>query len=134
MIGDDIDCIGVSSRLQNAANRLILGAFRSSPTKLMNHNTNTLTFFDLAIRSHHLFIYKRLAAPKSHPTRQLLELSLKSSPKSHLDPIHMLIGKDSLLMTSGTQLETIKPYPTPPWDTPLGEIANVGLDKDSAVK
>lgn len=46
----------------------------------------------------------------------------------------MLIGKDSLLMTSGTQLETIKPYPTPPWDTPLGEIANVGLDKDSAVK
>lgn len=30
-------------------------------------------------------------------------------------------------MTDGKQLETIKPYPTPPWDTPIGEIENLGL-------
>lgn len=119
--------------LQNAANRLILGAFRSSPTALLSHDTNTISLFDLAVRSHHLFVYKRLAAPESHPTRRLLETSLNSSPRSHPDSMHTLIGKDLLLMKDGNQLETIEPYPTPPWDTPLGTIGNVGIDKDSAV-
>lgn len=120
--------------LQNAANRLILGAFRSSPTALMTHDANVARFFDLAIRSHHLFIYRRLTAPASHPTRQLIEHSLKSSPKSHPDAIHLLIDNEQLLMRNWVQFETIEPYPTPPWDTPLGEIANVGLDKDKAVE
>lgn len=43
----------------------------------------------------------------------------------------MLIGRAQLLMTTGSQLETIKPFLTPPWDTPLGEIKNLGLDKDT---
>lgn len=116
------------------ANRIILGAFRSSPTSLMSHDTDTLDFLDLAIRAHHHFIYKHLTAPPSHPTRQLLESSLQTSPKTHQDSIHMLIGKDSLLMINGDKLEAIDPYPTPPWNTPLGDIKNIGLDKDTAVK
>lgn len=96
------------------ANRIILGAFRSSPTSLMSHDTDTLDFLDLAIRAHHHFIYKHLTAPPSHPTRQLLESSLQTSPKTHQDSIHMLIGKDSLLMINGDKLEAIEPHPTPP--------------------
>lgn len=118
--------------LQNVANRLILGAFQSSPTKLLSHDTNTLDFSDLAVRAHHLFIYKRLAAPPSHPTQKLLESSLRTLPKTHQDPIHILIGKTHLLMTTGNELETIEPFPTPPWDTPLGDIKNLGLDKETA--
>lgn len=120
--------------LQNAANRLILGAFRSLPTDLMSHDTNTISFFDLAVRSHHLFIYKRLTAPESHPTRRLLEYSLRTPPKTHLDSIHLLIGKENLLTFSKNELEIIEPYPTPPWDTPLGEIQNLGIKKDKAVE
>lgn len=37
-------------------------------------------------------------------------------------------------MRDGTLFETIDPYPTPPWDTPLGDIMNIGLDKDKAVE
>lgn len=118
--------------LQNAANRIILGAFRSSPTTLMTHDTNTLDFIDLATRAHHLFIYKRLTAPTTHPTRQLLETSLRTLPRTHQDPIHLLIGRGTLLMTTGDHLETIEPFPTPPWDTPLGTINNIGLSKDEA--
>lgn len=37
-------------------------------------------------------------------------------------------------MNCGTHLETIEPYPTPPWETPLGEIENLGLEKESAAQ
>lgn len=124
----------IFNSLQNAANRLILGAFRSSPIKIMNHDTDTIRFFDLAVRAHHHFIYKRLSAPSTHPTRKLIEHALRVTTKTHQDSIQMLIGRESLLMTSGERLETIEPYPTPPWDTPLGEIENLGLDKESAAK
>lgn len=56
--------------LQNKANRLILGAFKSSPIQLMNHDVNTSSFKNLAIRHHHNYIYKRLTAPPTHPTRR----------------------------------------------------------------
>lgn len=36
-------------------------------------------------------------------------------------------------MRNGILFETIEPYPTPPWDTPLGKITDVGLGKDEAV-
>lgn len=120
--------------LQNAANRLILGAFRSSPTKILTHDTNMISFLDLAVRAHHHFVYRRLTAPTTHPTRRLIETSLRNTPKSHQDPIQLLIGRELLLMTEGTKLEEIDPYPTPPWDTPLGEIENLGLDKESAAR
>lgn len=120
--------------LQNAANRIILGAFRSSPASLMSHDTNMIDFLDLAVRAHHLFVYKRLAAPTTHSTQILLESSLKALPRNHQDPIHQLIGRDNLLMLTGERLETIEPFPTPPWDTPLGTIKNLGLSKDEAAE
>lgn len=49
--------------LQNMTNRLILGAFKSSPIKAMDHNADTRSFGDLATRHHHNYIYKRLTAP-----------------------------------------------------------------------
>lgn len=54
--------------LQNAANCLILGAFKSSPVKFLTHDANTLLFESLATRYHHNFIYKRLTTPDHHPT------------------------------------------------------------------
>lgn len=108
----------IFNTLQNAANRLILGAFRSSPTTLLKHDTNTLSFMDLATRAHHFFIYNRLAAPCTHPTRQMIEHSLSTSPANHRDSIHQLIGRSELILTDGTKLETIHPYPTEPWEEP----------------
>lgn len=123
----------VFNTLKNAANRLILGAFRSSPTTLLRHDTNTLSFMDLAIRAHHFFIYNRLAAASTHPTRRLLEHSLSTTPVKHQDPIHQLIGRAHLLMTDGVKLETIHPYPSEPWVEPHTTIENIGLTKDEAM-
>lgn len=110
--------------LQNAANRLILGAFWSSPTNILSHDTNMISFMDIAVRAHHHFVYQRLEAPSSHPTRKLIKLSLHNTSRTHRDPIQLLIGIETLLMTDGTHLETIEPYPNPPWNLPLGEIEN----------
>lgn len=99
----------------------------------MVHDTNVISLFALAVRSHHLFIYRRLTAPESHRTRRLIETSLNSTPKSHPDSIHLLIDNENLLKRNGILFETIEPYPTPPWDTPLGKITDVGLGKDEAV-
>lgn len=120
--------------LQNSASRLILGAFRSSPTSLLRHDTNALSFLDLATRAHHFFIYKRLAAPDDHPTRKILEHSLSFTPDKHQDSLHLLIGRQHLIMTDGTKLETIKPYLTTPWTNPYGVIENLDLTKDEAVQ
>lgn len=120
--------------LQNAANRLILGAFRSSPTTLLRHDANTLSFIDLATRAHHFFIYNRLTAASHHPTRKLLEHSLHTSPTKHPDPIHQLIGRSHLTLRDGSQLETIHPYPSAPWIQPYAVIENLGLPKDEAVQ
>lgn len=124
----------IFNTLQNAANRLILGAFRSSPTTLLRHDTNTLSFMDLATRAHHFFIYSRLTAAPTHPTRKLIEHSLSTSPTKHQDSIHQLIGRSQLLMTDGNKLETILPYPSEPWTEPHTEIENLGLTKDEAVE
>lgn len=112
----------IFSTIQNAANRLILGAFHSSPTSLLRHDSNTLSFMDLAVRAHHFFIYNRLTAAITHPTRRLLEHSLSTSPTKNQDSIHQLIGRSHLLMTGGSKLETIHPYPSEPWTTPLTTI------------
>lgn len=49
--------------LQIKSNRLILGAFKSSPVQFMNHDVNAMSFRDLVVRHHHNYIYKRLTAP-----------------------------------------------------------------------
>lgn len=120
--------------LQNSASRLILGAFRSSPTNLLCHDTDTLSFMDLATRAHHFFVYKCLTAPSSHPTRKLLEHSLYFTPDKHQDSIHQLLGQQHLIFENGTKLETIKPYPAEPWKTPYSTIENLGVPKDDAVQ
>lgn len=59
--------------LQNAAHRIALGAFKSSPTTLMSHDANMESFKDAAIKYAHNFVYKRLTAPRSHRTKRILD-------------------------------------------------------------
>lgn len=92
--------------LHAATNRLILGAFRSSPTEALSHDTETIRFLHFAVRAHHHFIYKHLTASADHPTRKSIELSLRRITKTHEDPIQLLIGREEFLMLDGDRLET----------------------------
>lgn len=120
--------------LQNKANRLIMGAFKSSPITFLNHDTDTKQFKDLAIRHHHNYIYKRLTAPPTHPTRRILQQDLLSIPNTHLSPIQQLIRRTDLILPGTNVLETIYPYPEPPWTSPRWEVENKDVKRDEAIE
>lgn len=115
--------------LQNAANRLILGAFKSSPTNHMAQNTNMIPFKISAIRYNHNFMYKRLTAPKTHPTRQIVENELFFVPRNLLSPVHRILRKNDMYLPKTERLETIHPYPESPWCEPKWEVMNKGEDR-----
>lgn len=119
--------------LQNAANRLILGAFKSSPVEHMHHDAYTIPFKHLAIKYHHNYIYKRLTASPTHPSRTILQNDLAFVPTTHRSPIHKVLRKTDLLLTSESPLETILPYPEPPWREPRWKVENAG-DRREDVK
>lgn len=76
----------------NASNRLILGAFRTSP---VNRPDSFLIPFQLvAARLHYNFICKRLTALDSHPTKRCILYKLTSSPRSHHSCITRRIEPD----------------------------------------
>lgn len=116
--------------LQNKANRLILGAFKSSPISFLNHNVDMIKFKDLAIRHHHNYVHKRLTAPSTHPTRRLLQKELLSILVTHQSPIHRLLHRTDLILPGVNILETIYMYPDQPCTAPRCEVENVGAGRD----
>lgn len=116
--------------LQNKASRLILGAFKSSPIKDLNHDADTRSFTDLAVQHHHNYVYKHLTAPPTHPLRKILQRELLRIPDRHQSPIHRLLHRTGLLLPNENILETIYPYPKPPWSAPRWEVENVGVNRD----
>lgn len=118
--------------IQNAANRIALGAFKSSPTNLMEHDANMISFKNLATRYNHNFIYKRLTAPSSHPTKKILLAELADVLLRHQSSIHRLLRKTDMILPFDNKLEMIHPYPDPPWAEPKWEIENIGDKREVA--
>lgn len=112
--------------LQNSANRLALGAFKSSPVDLMNHDTNLILFKELVVQYNYRFVYKRLTAPTKHPTRRILDVELFNTPRRLLSPIHRILKKADIYPLHDVRVETIYPYPEPPWCSPTLEVMNKG--------
>lgn len=116
--------------LQNTASRLALGAFKSSPVTFLLHDANILTFKDLAIRYHHNYIYKRMTSPTHHPAKTLLQHEMLNTARSHQSPLQRVLRKTDLLLADPHSLETIHPYPEPPWVEPRWVVENVGEARD----
>lgn len=114
------------------ANRMILGAFKTSPVELMAHDTNLTPFAIAAVRLHHLFFHKRMTAPGDHPTKVLLQYELGSNPKAHKTPISALVRFEDFISLHSQPCETIHPFPSPPWEQPIGTLMNLDLNRDDA--
>lgn len=96
----------------------------------MNHDAYTISFQDLATRHHHNYVYKRLTTPSHHPSRDILLKELSRPPGPHQSPIQRLLQKTDLFLPPSYLLETIHPYPDPPWLGPRWEVENVGNKRD----
>lgn len=119
--------------LENEANRLILGAFKTSPTELMHHDSNLLPFSIAATRLHHLFLHKRMTAPNDHPTKRFIQHELRIMSTTHKSPITNLIRLDDFLDLHHGACEIIKPFPSTPWESSIGELHNMQLTREEAL-
>lgn len=114
----------------NAANRLILGAFRTSPTDLLRHDSYLKPFRLTAAQLHYNFFCKRLTAPDNHPTKQFLLHKLKTTPRSHQSCISRRIEPELMAHLYPKQIETIKPHLDPPWSQKVGITHNLDLNRE----
>lgn len=122
------------SLLKNEANRMILGAFKTSPTELMHHDSNLIPFSIAATRQHHLFLHKRMAAAGDHPIKAFIKHELKVLPKTHKGPITNLIRFDDFVDLHQLDCEIIKPFPSAPWENSTGELHNLHLTREEAME
>lgn len=120
--------------LENEANRIILGAFKTSPTELMHHDSNLLPFSIAATRLHHLFLHKRMAAADDHPTKTFIKHKLRVLPQTHRGPITNLIRFDNFVDLHQQGCKIIKPFPSTPWEDSTGELYNLHMTRDEAME
>lgn len=121
------------SMLENEANRIIPGAFKTSPTELMHHDSNLLPFSISATRIHHLFLHKRMTAPQYHPTRVFIKHELNVMSTVHRSPITNLIRLEKFSDLHRADCKTITPLPASPWDKQTGELHNNELTREEAI-
>lgn len=118
--------------LLNAANRLILGAFKTSPTDLMKHDSFLRPFRSTATQLHYNFYCKRLTAPDTHPTKQFILHELNSPPKTHHSCISHRIEPEIMSALIPKTLEVIYPHLDPPWTKKVGITHNLDLRREEA--
>lgn len=114
------------------ANRMILGAFKTSPTDLMAQDTNLTPFMIAAVRLHHMYFHKRMTAPDDHTTKVILKHKVMKTTLTHRSPTFNMIRLEDLVAQHSAQCEIIHPFPSPPWEQPMGLMTNLDLDRTEA--
>lgn len=73
-----------------------------------------------------------MTAPEDHPTKLLIKYELATNATSRKSPISNMVRLEDFEIQHTSQCEIIQPFPTPPWDNPVGELINLDLDRDEA--
>lgn len=121
-------------KLLNTANRLVLGAFKTSPTELMQHDSHLTLFRLTATRLHYNFYCRCFTAPNDHPTKRFILHELQTQPRSHHSCISRRIEPDFMTQVFPNNYETIYPHLNPPWTQKTGSIHNLEIKRDEAKK
>lgn len=118
--------------LHAEANQMILGAFKTSAIDLMAHDTNLTPFAIAALRLNHMFFHKRMTAPDSHQTKLLIKNELTNRIQTHRSPILSMVRPEDFESLHTRHCEIIQPFPSPPWEPPIGELINMDLSREEA--
>lgn len=73
-----------------------------------------------------------MTAPDNHPTNILMKHELKVGGKSHGSPISSMVRRKEFDELHVQQCEIAHPFPSPPWDNPVGDLMNLRLSRDEA--
>jgi hypothetical protein len=81
----------VINKINNQANRVILGVFRTTPCLFLDRDSPLIPFFDVLKRKNHLYFFKKLTASNNHPIKQLISQEIDTQPSSHRSSIHNVL-------------------------------------------
>jgi ribonuclease HI len=122
----------VISKINNQANRIILGVFRTTPCNFLNRDSPLIPFFDVLKKKNHLYVSKKLTATNDHPIKQLINHEINNLPRSHLSSIHNLLDNHLLPEYDLQSLEIIKFHVVPPWSNFSLDVNNLNIKKEKA--
>jgi hypothetical protein len=78
-------------KIDNLANRIILGVFKTTPCAFLQRDSPLIPFFEILKRKNHLYIIKKCTAPPSHPIKCFIDSEISASPSTHPTPIHNIL-------------------------------------------
>ncbi|KAI7937319.1 hypothetical protein MJO29_014634 [Puccinia striiformis f. sp. tritici] len=112
--------------LHNRASRLVSGLFRQSPLPFVKTSGGLISLVNVHRRNTHSYIHKLLAAPDSHPVKQIVLREIFEVTPVHPSPVHLLLDIDLLRKRHLAKVEQVHPAPVPPWLSPLTKVQNLG--------
>jgi hypothetical protein len=124
--------ISLMNKIFNAASRIVLGMFRSTPVEVLSRESPLMHFFDVLKRKNHLFLIKKLTGPDSHPIKRLIKFELSHPETRHPSPTHSLLDNQLTTTYDFNHIETIKHHMINPWDNFNNDINNFNIRKEEA--
>ncbi|KAA1071349.1 hypothetical protein PGT21_004564 [Puccinia graminis f. sp. tritici] len=118
------------NKIDNSANHIILGVFKTTPRNFLLRDSPLIPFFDIVKRENHLYIIKKCTAPSTHPIKRLIKSEISNSPSSHLSPIHSIFDKHLFSNYDLQSIETIHPHIINPWEKFSLPISNLKIKKE----
>ncbi|KAA1106601.1 hypothetical protein PGT21_036504 [Puccinia graminis f. sp. tritici] len=122
----------IVDKIENQANRMILGTFRTTPCYFLKIESPLIPFFDMLKRKNLLYFAKKLTALNHQPIKRLLNSKMTNQPSSHLSPIHNMLDQQSLTRLNTSRIETIHHRQIHPWESFNLEINNMKIKKENA--
>ncbi|KAA1093095.1 hypothetical protein PGT21_025033 [Puccinia graminis f. sp. tritici] len=117
-------------KINNQANRIILGLFKTTPCKFLSRDSPLIPFFEVLKIKNHLYIIKKSTAPSSHPIKHLINSEISNSPSTHPSPIHNILDKHLINDYDLPLIKTIQPHISNPWEDFSLPISNLKIKKE----
>jgi hypothetical protein len=117
-------------KIDNLANRIILGVFKTTPCAFLQRDSPLIPFFEILKRKNHLYIIKKCTAPPSHPIKRLIDSEISASPSTHPSPIHNILDRHLISTSNLSSIETIHPHIINPWEDFSLPISNLKIKKE----
>ncbi|KAG8951833.1 hypothetical protein FRC04_005525 [Tulasnella sp. 424] len=130
-------------KVQRMAQRIMLGAFRTSPSDALNFDADLLPTATRLDRTVSLAAARLLSLPETNPARRLTRRCLRRPVKRHASNLHAVFHSSSDTNSPRRRtadsfafpddMETIRPKAAPPWwETPVD--THIAKDRGTAIE
>jgi ribonuclease HI len=120
------------NKLYNAAVRVTLGMFRTTPIEVLTRESPLIPFIDVLKRKNHSFLIKKLTDPLAHPVHRLVQFEVHNHQRHHPSPIHSILDNHLISKYKSENIETIHQHLIRPWDDFHIETYNLNVKKEDA--